>query len=1279
MIFEILPDDIKALSDVDLRTLVGLIVEEELSRQGYSASYVTYGGHQNASDGGVDVRVAMPDVTAPTGYVPKPNTGYQVKAEDMPATKIASEMRPAGNLREVISELAAQGGAYVIVSSKGSYSDTSLKKRITAMKDAVKDDPNASKLVVDFYDRQRMVTWVNQNPRALLIVRQMVGRPLSGWKPFSDWSSSPDNLDAPYFADDSLRLVGVRLKDTGGLTAVDGINKLREILDAPKGAVRIVGLSGVGKTRLVQALFDARIGDNPLDLSLVVYTDLADKPDPIPQQLFDQIQNSGKRCVFIVDNCGTSLHRKLVTQMSANSKMSLVTVEYDISDDEPEHTDVFKLEPSSPELIEKVLERRFPSLSAPEIRTISKFSEGNSRVALALANTAKEGVSLANMNDQELFERLFYQNKQESPRLMNATMACSLVYSFDAETLGEADEELPIIAKLCEQTIGEIHGHVAELQSRQLVQERSIYRAVLPHALAHKLAKQALKHFHPSMRQKFIQQMPDRMLRSFSRRIGALHDSPEAQAIIGKWLSPGGLLNDVAKLDELHLTVLENIAPVNPKAVLDAIEVAIASGEKFKKEYEHLRKHSIVRLLRAIAYEPEFFVQATQLIANLVSDGEASNNQSDADNVFPSLFHLYLSGTHATVSQRADLLRILSKSANPRIQKLVLSGLSAMMETGHFSSSYSFEFGTRKRDYGYHPATKGDTHNWYREVVKLVLDLEKNAIFRQDVRRLVAEQFTALAKSTGIPDEFITLANTFAEGGGWPEGWGAARTVAREAKKAGQTEFKAKFHALAERLKPLSLSERITTYVTPKHWGGLDLAEVDFEDEKKHEKAQQQIEEVCVSIGKEIAQDFALLDVHLPEMLKSDSTRTLTVGTAIGQYCSEPKRVWEKAVDIIFNSGDGYKFHFLANVLSGIAKQNRGVAEELLDRALGDVRTHKFFVSMQSMVGLDTAGCSRIVAAVSVDTIPTYSFRTLAYGGVTKGLRDGELLRLLSAINSREGGFAHSIEILHMDLYVKTRDKGELCDQDRDVARSVLSEVEFDKTDRQLGYNLGEVIRWALQSSVDGALARKICQCLKASVSSYKVSVFDFSDVLNKLSVLFPLEVLEELLPDQTDTLEHTRSFFGDLRRFKPCPLNEIPDSMALEWAQHNPGVRFEKLAAAISPYEKIRPDDQFIDPDEAVGELKWTSTALMLMQNAPDPKKILELFAISFRPMSWSGSRAVIMESRIGLLQGLVDDISSPISQAAAELLEDLKKGIEREKQYEAKSARETDERFEW
>nr|HAQ94360.1 hypothetical protein [Afipia sp.] len=97
--FEITRDDIAALDDEDLRTLIGLLCEAELRRRGLPVSAVTWGGNQTAKDGGLDVRVSLPEGAKIEGFIPRAATGFQVKKPDMPPSEVAKEMKPKGVLR----------------------------------------------------------------------------------------------------------------------------------------------------------------------------------------------------------------------------------------------------------------------------------------------------------------------------------------------------------------------------------------------------------------------------------------------------------------------------------------------------------------------------------------------------------------------------------------------------------------------------------------------------------------------------------------------------------------------------------------------------------------------------------------------------------------------------------------------------------------------------------------------------------------------------------------------------------------------------------------------------------------------------------------------------------------------------------------------------------------------------------------------------------------------------------------------------------------------------
>lgn len=315
--FEISGNDITNLGDSDLRSLVVRLAIAELRKKGCPLSSVTAGGNQDAADGGLDVRIECPSGITDPDFVPRRLTGFQVKKPDMSASAIRDEMRPKGVLRDVIRELANASGSYVIISLQGSVADKPLADRRQAMRVALNDVPNAAQLHTDFYDRDRLATWVNEYPGIAAWVRGKVGRPLYGWSGVADWEGGGSTALKPYLSNDKACLIDERSREGKHLTITEGIACLRAGLSQPRQCIRLIGQSGVGKTRLVQALFEEDVGEDALDSSLTVYTDYSEETDPTARDMARELIASRQRAILIVDNCNPATHSELACLCSS--------------------------------------------------------------------------------------------------------------------------------------------------------------------------------------------------------------------------------------------------------------------------------------------------------------------------------------------------------------------------------------------------------------------------------------------------------------------------------------------------------------------------------------------------------------------------------------------------------------------------------------------------------------------------------------------------------------------------------------------------------------------------------------------------------------------------------------------------------------------------------------------------------------------------------------------------------------------------------------------------
>ena len=261
-------------------------------------------------------------------------------------------------------------------------------------------------------------------------------------------------------------------KEAEKLGIKDGIEGIRKLVRSSGKAVRIVGLSGVGKTRIVQALFEANVGTNPLDRTLAVYADLGGEPDPSAREMLERLRAEGHQGIVVLDNCPPDTHNILAGFVAGTPDLRLITVEYDIRDDRTESTAVVRIDAEGPEIVEALVRRRYPDLGQIDARRIAEFSGGNARLALALAAAVDDTESLSDFSDAELFDRLFHQRGGLNQRLLEAAEVLSLVYSFSVGGDQEGVDELAVLASIIGQDRRTIYREAQTLVERRLVQKR---------------------------------------------------------------------------------------------------------------------------------------------------------------------------------------------------------------------------------------------------------------------------------------------------------------------------------------------------------------------------------------------------------------------------------------------------------------------------------------------------------------------------------------------------------------------------------------------------------------------------------------------------------------------------------------------------------------------------------------------------------------------------------------------------------------------------------------
>ena len=961
------------MSENQLEELIFRLAEADVAELGHSPACVDWSGHQNAPDGKIDIHVKVAAPKLKKGFLDKPNTILQSKKSKMRRSEILSEMQTKDRkLHPTLSQQAKIGGSYIIVSLEDDCSPPMKEGRLAAMREAVSGDPNKDKINLNFFDRSKLVQWLRQHPAVLLWVKGKLGQGYSGWQPYGSWSNPPKG------AKDTLILapgVSVHLPTERGqnVPIEDAIEPMRDLIGFSSKAIRITGLSGVGKTRIVQALFDETVDINALDRTIAMYVDTVAEPDPSASEMLDELIAENRRSIMIVDNCPSNLHSSLASKVSAaGGDVRLITVEYDIKDDKPYMTEVIHIETNGPGVSEELLLRRFPSIGKGNARRIAKFADGNAKVSLAIAERVHQGESLAKLSDCELFRRLFEQRKVQDGDLYKQAEVLSLVYSFSIDP-DVAPNELEVLGSISGHSYSQLFRSVNTMTDRHIIQKRSDMRAIMPHAIANRLAASGLNNITvATLRATFEASGHHRLLMSFAHRLGLMHDHAIAKEIVEAWLQPDGLLGQISNLDETESMILNCIGPVAPEALLNRIEAELTLPDfQGLQPLHNPPRTTILNLLRSLAYESQAFDRCIKLLIDLADNEDEDNIHDAVRDKISRFFQPYLSGTHASLVQRLAILDECLGSEKAGRRSLGITLLSTALDGPRWPSSGLYEFGARPRDYGYQP-NHGQLVEWRSAFVDVVVRLttSDDPDLRNRLSQVLADKFRGLWRQEAMREKLITAAKQINNHQPWTEGWKAIRSMIYDhTERNDKQDPEMSLQSLIEldkEFEPSDLVSIIQTYIFGKEYGNIS----DYYDKTI------QLSEKIPELGKQFAVEGHHLDELGPDLFENNFMPYRSLfgkGLAIGAH--DLRIVWTDIVRYLEqSSGSCDGLGIIREFFKKVASIDFGLSREFLDECATHSKLRRSLVELYPYSNFSESDLDRCMTILDDDETPPCMF-----------------------------------------------------------------------------------------------------------------------------------------------------------------------------------------------------------------------------------------------------------------------------------------------------------------
>lgn len=676
-LFDVQVEEIERSNPYTFPLLMKKILRSELTMLKLKQSSLVLSLDITDPDGGLDAYLGS-EIPADHPWLPKGKSGWQFKAVNnfsVAETKneVLNDQKNA--LKPRIDKLLKENATYVLAISGKDYVPTDLEERENALKRVFKENgyPDAK---VKIYSSGQIADWASTLPSVVAHLKH----DRINFKDFMQWQNIIDLQEE--FVPDAERN---RLITSFRKHIIENQSSNRSTI------IRLVGLSGVGKTRLA---YECLNDDNLRDMVLYL-----ESPDKLPSAKFNEFaQNAEIRAILVIDDCSNLDFVRLAKEADfIGGRFTFITLDYDI--DKPRdandiHQELFPLDNAASEILVKKVA---PDLPDNARKKIIDFSEG---FPIILKKLSENFVSHADILSASTLNALGINSVLD--RIIEGRGAGSYPINEIRRVLTRLslfkrigwDDELSVQGqRLCEIegiTWSEARMVVEEQENRKLIVRGGRYRYVTPLPLAINLSSTWLHAMDDKNIRAFYDKLGSEMQEAFLARLADLGYTEYAKEKLRGFLSQ---YNYETLNTSTGSGIFLYLSKADHSFSMNMLNKILASCSKEQLLAFSAGRRNIVWVLEKNAWWEDTFSSAASLLLKL-ADAENESWSNNATGAFIALFQTYLGGTEVPVWERFSVLKDALLSGNKDTQKIAIKAIGSSLNLTHaFRTSNSEEQG----------------------------------------------------------------------------------------------------------------------------------------------------------------------------------------------------------------------------------------------------------------------------------------------------------------------------------------------------------------------------------------------------------------------------------------------------------------------------------------------------------------------------------------------------------------------------------------------------------
>jgi DNA-binding transcriptional regulator YiaG len=1244
--FEVTGRHIEALSDRKLMNLTRRLLAAEAQSGELPMDGIHVAAVMTAPDGGEDARIEWSGGPSRTAYLPSRLSQFQLKgAELSPAQAGAEVLTSKGAIKPMVESALDAGGTYIMLCSRSYTKSKILAREESIRKILARAGMTIKPGQVQFRDADQIALWVSTHPPVAAWLLEQTQPGLVG--PFRDWTHWAGRYEhdsSPWVPDP--RLAPIR-------------EKLRSLVARPRGVARVVGLSGVGKSRLVlEALgpSDQEELSAPRLSDLVLYAVESEAGTPSVKNVVQNLADAAVRAIVVVDRCMAETHQDLAAMVKrSGSRLSLITIDHEVSPGDKLPDEVLKVDRADEAVIDGMIKRIAANLPSGDHRRLCAFAQGFPQMASLLGQSWLKDASIATASDDELFDRILLGRKPSDPALLRD--AGMLLGAFGLLGARHPLADLETVSFLTRgRSADDLYAAFQELLIRGVVQQHGRLISLQPKPLAMALGERQWRKWTPFRWDEILAgPLPEALRTRAARQLAMLNDRAIASDVVRHVCRLDGPLASLdALMTEGSSKVLSSLAEIDTQVVGNLLEHLLGplSYDDLRAIDGDVRRH-LVWALEKIAFVSGTFEQGATLLLSLAT-AENEKWGNNATGQFKRLFPVFLGNTEAGADLRLRLLDTLVGEDDPIRMPLVVD---ALLEGASTHSHHRF---VGSEIHGSRPALRPWQPKLWKDAWDYILacaDRLARIALRSDAlgeraRKGMARDFRSLV-SAGLVEhvegwvESISSVHRY-----WPGALASLGDVLQYDKGGLDPRVAARVQKLITKLSPNDLADRVRFLVTEMPWDYPIDEKLPFQE--RNERQVRAVEE----LARDVLRQPQVLLQFLPQLSVGEQRMAYAFGRAVARLSRAPLQ-FEEPIRSAFAAASPSRRNLalLAGYYAGLSERHPQAVERFKREAIASDVLAPTLPAVCSSVGITEADVRLVCEGLDTERIPPLSVSNWAYGGVLSKLPACVLAPLFDQLLGIDSdAYSVALDLIGMYVHSQPQRLEELRPQLKLAARNVGRRPKR-RGSQMDAHHFQEMIGWLLAKGWDDADARTVALTLAKSIA-----VESDGDAVEIIKPLLPTMLSkfapivwpvfgQAIVTDRAKgwALEHA---LGDVTFDEKNPaVLKVPEDVLFAWCHAHPDAG-PAFLASIVPFLATHQEDA---PTRTLHPI-----TKRLLDEFGEREDVLGQFTQNLYTFGWTGSLTTYYALYDAPLRSLHAHPAGAVRRWAAKMLAAFKREIE-------------------